>query len=103
MCCEDAVKIANALRTPAAIKDWSQLPWEQQTAAVPDLNDGHSGNSFGAATRLAWLFLSDPDAIPREHGALCPLVGCRRYGCWATVAAAGLPTDTTQEGDPDGN
>lgn len=81
--CEQAVVIAAALTTPEAIRDWYGLPWEQQKAAVPALANGHSGNTFGQACQLAAVSLSHPELIPQMHGALCPLVGCRAYGCWA--------------------
>lgn len=80
-CCEDAVRIAAALKTPAAIVDFTGLTWEEQKHRVPDLWDGHSGNSFGFAVRLAWLYVTDPELVAREHGALAVLVGCEEYGC----------------------
>jgi hypothetical protein len=87
MCCEDATRIANALPTVDAIKAWYDLPWDEQKAKVPGINDGHSGNSFGAAVSLAATYLQSPELVPQMHGTLCPLVGCESYGCWATEAA----------------
>lgn len=84
--CEDAVKIATALQTPEAIDEWYEQSWDDQQRIVPGLFDGHSGNSFGAAVYLAKAMIVDPQAIPHIHGALCPLVGCQEYGCWATEA-----------------
>lgn len=46
----------------------------------------HSGNTFGAACKLAHCFVAEPHLISKMHGALCPLVGCEEYGCWSTVA-----------------
>lgn len=80
-CCVDAVKIADALKTPDAVAAFGKLPWKEQNEAVPGLFDGHSGNSFGKAVRLAWLHLRYPGLVEREHGAMCPLVGCKDYGC----------------------
>lgn len=48
---------------------------------VPALSDGHSGNSHGMMLRLAWWYLTKPENVAREHGALVPLVGCDSYGC----------------------
>lgn len=83
-CCEDAVKIANAFPTLEQIDEFNDLSWEDQRIAIPELFDGHSGNSFSVAVGLARLFLSNPLSIPLVHGALCPLVGCESYGCYAT-------------------
>lgn len=88
-CCEDAVRIADTLRTEDAIRTWFSQDWEAQQETVPGLFDGHSGNSFAQATYLARVFLVDPEVIPREHGALCPLVGCGEYGCWSTAQDGG--------------
>ncbi len=80
-CCEQAVVIADALKTDEAVLAWAKLPYEQQKAAVPGLDDGHSGNTFGMAVRLAHWSLSHPENVVKEHGALVPLVGCEDYGC----------------------
>lgn len=44
-------------------------------------DDGHSGNTFGMAMQLAWLYIEHPDFVAKAHGALVPLVGCKDYGC----------------------
>lgn len=80
-CCEQAVVIADALKTPEALAAWRELPWEQQKAQVPQLGDGHSGNTFGCACGLARLYLESPEYVTKAHGALTPLVGCEAYGC----------------------
>ena len=79
--CVDAVNIATAMKTAAKVEAFGKLSWDEQKAAVPDLSDGHSGNSFGCAVRLAWLWLTDAALVAKEHGALCPLVGCKALGC----------------------
>lgn len=88
--CEDAVKIANwaveaskdLLQPPEKMIDefhgWS---WELQNETIPDLFDGHSGNSFGFAMRLARHQVTEPEMVYYDHGALTPLVGCEEYGC----------------------
>ena len=45
--------------------------------------DGHSGNTLGTARSLATCFLKSPDVVVKMHGAMCPLVGCEDYGCYA--------------------
>lgn len=90
MCCGDAIKIAsycsmNRLAdgdVPTAAENivaFGALPWEEQKKAGVD--GGHSGNSFGFAVRLAYLWVTDPTMVVAEHGALVPLVGCDKYGC----------------------
>lgn len=76
-CCEQAVIIANALKTPEAVKEWAESSdrWE----LVPNLDHGHSGNTMGMATHLAYWYLQQPDAINRIAGALSPLVGSKEY------------------------
>lgn len=81
--CEQAVAIADALRPKGAdaVLAFSKLYWKQQKMVVPALDDGHSGNTFGAACRLAHWYLNQPENVVREHGALTPLTGCDEYGC----------------------
>lgn len=80
-CCEEAVKIATALKDRSEdVPAFAKLSWEQQKLIV-DLDGGHSGNTFGMACRLAHWYLTRPENVAREHGALTPLVGCESYGC----------------------
>ena len=53
----------------------------------PYYGNEHSGNTFGFSVRLAYLMAERPDLIAMEHGALCPLVGCKDYGCYSMRAA----------------
>lgn len=88
-CCVDAVKIAAACKTTAEVEAFQGKKWEEQNRLVPGLFDGHSGNSFGMACRLAWRYLSEwPETVAGEHGALTPLVGCDGYGCTHTTLGA---------------
>lgn len=94
MCCVDAVKIAAYCSTAELVEydpetegtnaaqqcqAYAKLPYEEQKKA--GIDGGHSGNSFGFAVRLAYLWLTDPGLVVAEHGALTPLVGCETYGC----------------------
>lgn len=79
--CEDAVKIARACGSMSRVEAFSKKPWDEQVAQVPTLFDGHSGNSFGMAMRLAHDFLLDEDRVRQRHGALATLVGSEVYGC----------------------
>jgi len=81
LCCTEAVKIAAKCATPEAVRDLMQSSWDFQKAFIPDLNEGHSGNSFGMSCRLAYNYLQDEEMVFFEHGALTPLVGCAEYGC----------------------
>ena len=51
----EAVKIFEALKTPEAIEDFHEKSFEAQKSSVPALDEGHSGNTFGCATRLAYF------------------------------------------------
>lgn len=97
--CTDAALIAWTLKTPEAIAAFHDLPWEQQQEMVPGLFDGHSGNSFGAACYLARLYIEQPDLVDKAHGALCPLVGCQEYGCYASEFS---PDDDDPSAPPSG-
>jgi hypothetical protein len=82
--CVDAVKIADAHRgadVPAdAINAFRALSWEDQKRVVPGLTDGHSGNTFGMACRLAHHYLTDERLVFADHAAIAPLTGCE-CGC----------------------
>lgn len=82
MVCEQAVLFAKRFKTPEAIKNFYDKPWDIQEEMCPGLDQGHSGNSFGCAIKLATLYVTNPDEVILEHGALVPLVGCLEYGCF---------------------
>lgn len=79
-CCEQAVLIAETLKTPEKVKEFSKMDWDSQMKHIPDLDDGHSGNTFGCAINLAYQYLNDADLVSKMHGALAPLVGSEKYG-----------------------
>jgi len=79
--CEDAVKIAAALKTSDAIRDFQGTDHEHQRELVPGLADGHSGNTFGWAVRLAHHYVTNPDLVWADHAAISALVGCDDAGC----------------------
>jgi hypothetical protein len=79
--CEQAVVFADTFKTPEALREWAELPWEEQHKRCPGMSDGHSGNTFGMACRLALDYLSKPENVEKRHGALAPLVGSQEYGC----------------------
>ena len=87
-CCEEAARIAARFGTGDAIKAFAALGHDEQKAAHPDMDTGHSGNTWGMSLRLAWLLAEKPDLLAKEHGALCPLVGCEDCGCWAARSKA---------------
>ena len=86
--CEQAAAFAEAFPDDDALTAFHQMSYEQQRAACPAMDDGHSGNTFGAAVHLARLYLTRPDLVPKAHGAVCPLVGCDDYGCYASTEEA---------------
>ncbi len=83
--CEEAAKMAAHFAGDIdGLTRFVRADLEAQKASVPGLKYGeHSGNTWGAACNLARLFLKHPNLVPAQHGALCPLVGCREYGCFA--------------------
>lgn len=81
MVCEQAVVIADALKTVDAVKTFQKQSWENQKKAVPALSEEHSGNSFNCAIVIAAHYLKDPSVVPKLHGAMVGLVGCVEYGC----------------------
>ena len=80
--CEQAVLIAG-LGSVAEIEKFNKAGWEAQKRQVPALSSDHSGNTFGSACVLAARYLDSREDLPKIHGALCPLVGCKDYGCYA--------------------
>lgn len=86
--CEQAVLIADTLMTAARVDEFRKAHWELQAKMVPMLSDEHSGNTLGAAMHLANWYLVEPSNVPKAHGALCPLVGCDDYGCYAASEEA---------------
>lgn len=86
--CEEAVKIVTSLNNASNVREFKELSNEKQLAWVPSLSDGHSGNTLDAACFLALLYIEHPELVSRSHGALCPLVGCKGYGCYAAYHKA---------------
>lgn len=80
-CCEQAVAFATTLRSAEAIREFRELPYEEQRKRVPAMDDSHSGNTFGAACALAVWYLEQPENVVAAYGALAPLVGSKEYGC----------------------
>lgn len=85
--CEQAAIFATELKTVDELKAFSALDYEEQIKRVPGMNDGHSGNTFGQACALANCAITNPELVPKMHGAMCPLVGCEAYGCFAAHEA----------------
>lgn len=81
--CEQAFAFARRFPTIERLAAFHSLPYEQQIVACPEMSDQHSGNTFDAAYVLSRAYLTMPEAVWQVHGALCPLVGCQKYGCWA--------------------
>jgi len=79
-CCEQAVFIANACKTPEMVQEFKAKNWHEQILQVPELSDGHSGNTFGASCALAYWYLTSPENVLKVNGALSPLVGSVEYG-----------------------
>lgn len=83
-CCEEAVKIHAVFPTGEQVKAFSTMGHDEQRAAFPAMSTEHSGNTFGVSVRLAYHLGANPDLLPKDHGALCGLVGCEDYGCFTS-------------------
>lgn len=77
--CQEAVAIAARLKTERKLQIWSRLSYAHQRQFMPELSDGHSGNSFHMSVVLAWAYLTDPALVPKVYGAMAPLVGSDAY------------------------
>ena len=56
-CCKEAVKIAAACYTAEKVTEFYNMKWEDQKLFLPELDDGHSGNTFGGACQMARIYL----------------------------------------------
>lgn len=92
-CCEEAALIAahfasrgNDIAERLALMNvFREASLEDEKAELPGLKYGeHSGNTWGCANFLAQLYLKEPELLPKAHGAICPIVGCQIYGCYAS-------------------
>lgn len=81
-CCEEAMRLAEAFPTEEALVAFAELDYNGQQEAFAS-SDQHSGNTWGSSMLYARVYLTDPESIPLLHGAMCPLVGCKDYGCHA--------------------
>jgi hypothetical protein len=79
--CEQAVVFATACPTLEKLEAFRNMSYQDQLKTVPGMSDGHSGNTFGCAIRLAYWYIIKPENVALEHGAMVPLVGCVEYGC----------------------
>src|SRR4051812_46102862 len=98
-CAEMAAAVAKACeRLPESITvaDWlkgfHEAPWETQASIFGKSADGASGNMVGFSIRQARLLLEHPELVPKDHGALCILVGCEGFkvceSAWSKREAA---------------
>lgn len=91
-CCSEAVKIATEAQKHEKPLEWihefHETEYDEQRKLLPTLDENHSGNTFGTACSLASYYLRDPELVPRAHGAMCPLLGCKEYGCYASTEEA---------------
>lgn len=96
--CEEAIKIATVAskvgESKKFIDKFSKANVETQKLLVPLEYEEHSGNTFGAAVMLARIAIKHPLLVAHAHGALCPLVGCEDYGCYAASPEARAARET---------
>jgi hypothetical protein len=75
--------MAEHLKTGEAIATFHEADLDTQKVLFPGLSPDHSGNTFSTSCTLAKIYIDRPELIEQMHGALCPLVGCKEYGCYA--------------------
>ncbi len=87
--CEEAALIARHFASDIeGLRAFAGKPPEEQGQTIPALKfSEHSGNTWGAAMQIAMRLVMDPALVKGAHGALCPLVGCKEYGCPGPPAA----------------
>ncbi len=56
-CCEQGILIAESLKTKDKIIEFHKMNWNELKNLVPGLDDGHSGNTFSSACKLAIAYL----------------------------------------------
>jgi len=64
--CEQGILIADALQSKERIKEFYEMNWDDQKKLVPGLDDGHSGNTFGMACKIAAVYLPITEAKIRN-------------------------------------
>lgn len=79
-CCEQAVIIAKACKTPEAVQEFYKKGFDEQIKQVKKISKDHSGNTFGCSVNLAYWYLQEEPIVAKLHGALSPLVGSEAYG-----------------------
>jgi hypothetical protein len=65
----------------AALNSKAYAYAHQRQKQLLGMANGHSGNTFGCALHLAFVYTEAPEFVVEQHGALTPLVGCEAYGC----------------------
>jgi hypothetical protein len=87
-CCEQALLISNHCQEGGGSVEERIAEFTKDTEKQKEIlgagYEQHSGNTFGMACRLAAIYLVYPHMLSRAHGALCLLVGCEAYGCYAS-------------------
>ena len=53
----EAVKLAEALKTPEKVEEFAKADSDTQRTMAPDIVDGHSGNTWGGMCKLAYRHL----------------------------------------------
>lgn len=61
------------------IEDWYKKDYTEQKKEV-NIDNDHSGNTFGMSVKLAWLYIDNPQNVIITHGSLSTLVGSEEFG-----------------------
>lgn len=88
VCCEEAARIVQHCPDVDAIRALHEMSHEERLISYPQMDGGHSGNTWGMSLRLARMMYEHEDLIAKEHAAICPLIGCKKAACWSMSAEA---------------
>ena len=84
-CCKETIKIATTLKNTKELEIFAKVDYKNQREMVPTLSNEHSNNTLACSCRLTYWYITSFNVVWMEHGALCPLVGCINYGCYAST------------------
>lgn len=77
---KEAIKIIDKIKTLDEVIAFGKLDYKEQKKIV-DLDDGHSGGTFGEAMDLACTFKTNIHWVPFVHSSLARIGGCESVGC----------------------
>jgi predicted secreted acid phosphatase len=77
---EQAIEVLKVIKDVDKLQEFADLDFKKQKKLVPNIDSGHSGNTFGITMKLAYWYLKDINSVPKVPGAMEYLVGSKDYG-----------------------